>query len=51
MMTTLIDSIREQVIAEYSAMGLDARVEIDNFDTLTAEQLSDELTYLSDFQG
>ncbi len=42
---------RAAVRAEYAVAGLDADVEIDGFDTMTAEQLRDELTYLGDYQG
>lgn len=42
---------RREVIAECVAMGIDPFVEIDNFGKLTADQLHDELAYLSDHQG
>lgn len=42
---------RQTLIREYASAGLDARVEIDGFDNLTAEQLTDEITYLSDYTG
>jgi hypothetical protein len=38
-------------VEEYATAGLDAAVEIDGFDRLTAEQYSDEVAYLADFQG
>lgn len=37
--------------AAYAAQGLDADAEVDGIDTMTADQLRDELTYLSDYQG
>ena len=42
---------RDDVRAAYAAMGLDADVEIDGFDTMTPAQLADELVYLADYQG
>ena len=44
-------AIREAVAAAYRQIGADATVDIENFETLGAEQLSDELTYLADYQG
>jgi hypothetical protein len=32
-------------------MGADATVDIDGFDSMTVDQLSDELAYLADYQG
>jgi hypothetical protein len=32
-------------------MGVDATVDIDGFDSMTVDQLSDELAYLADYQG
>lgn len=37
--------------AAYAAQGLDADAEVDGIDTMTADQLRDEVTYLSDYQG
>lgn len=42
---------RAAVRAEYATAGLDADVEIAGFDTMTADQLMDEITYLGDYQG
>jgi hypothetical protein len=42
---------RMNCIAEFATAGLDATVEIDDFDNLTADQLDDEVAYLADFQG
>lgn len=40
-----------RVIDAYRQIGSDARLEIDGFDTMTADQLNDELVYLADYQG
>ena len=32
-------------------VGADPAVDIDNFETLTTDQLRDEVSYLADFQG
>lgn len=37
--------------AAYAAQGLDADAEVEGIDTMTADQLRDEVTYLSDHQG
>lgn len=42
---------RERCIAEFTAAGLDAAVEVSGFARMTAEQLREEVTYLSDHQG
>lgn len=42
---------RAAVRAAFATAGLDADVEIDGFDTMTAGQLADEITYLGDYQG
>lgn len=42
---------REALEREYRTAGLDAATEIDGFATMTAEELRDEMTYLSDYQG
>lgn len=42
---------RAVCIEEHATAGLDAAVEIDGFDRLTADQYRDEVTYLSDYQG
>jgi hypothetical protein len=42
---------RQIAIEEHATAGLDAAVEIDGFDTMTADQYRDEVTYLSDYQG
>jgi hypothetical protein len=42
---------RLRCVEEYATAGLDAVVEIDGFDRLAAEQYSDEVAYLADFQG
>jgi hypothetical protein len=36
---------------EYATAGLDAASEIDGFDSMTAAELADEVTYLADHQG
>ena len=36
---------------EYATAGLDATIEIESFEKLTAEQLDDEVVYLGDYQG
>jgi hypothetical protein len=38
-------------LAEHAAAGIDATVEIDSFDNLTAAELADEVAYLADYQG
>jgi hypothetical protein len=42
---------RVRCIAEHATAGIDATVEVENFDTLTAAELADEVVYLADFQG
>jgi hypothetical protein len=42
---------RQIAIEEHATAGIDAAVEIDGFDGLTADQYRDEVTYLSDYQG
>lgn len=42
---------RATVEQAYRNIGADAHLEIDGFDTMTPDQLSDELTYLADYQG
>jgi hypothetical protein len=42
---------RVRCIAEHATAGLDATVEVENFDALTAAELADEVAYLADFQG
>lgn len=37
--------------AAYAEIGADAEIDCENFRTLTAEELRDELVYLADFQG
>ena len=44
-------SARAAVRAEYATAGLDADAEIEGFDTMTADQLADEIAYLGDYQG
>jgi len=44
-------SARRRIVKAYAEMGLDAAIEIDGFDAMTADQLSDELTYFADYQG
>lgn len=46
-----IEAARDAARREFATAGLDAAVEIDGFDRLTADQLRDEVTYLSDYQG
>lgn len=40
-----------RVIDAYRQIGADARLEIDGLDTMTPDQLNDELVYLADYQG
>ena len=42
---------RMRCIEDYATAGLDATIEVDNFESLTAEQLDDEVVYLGDYQG
>jgi hypothetical protein len=42
---------RGRTIAEYATLGLDPFVEVDGFARMTAEQLSDEVVYLADYQA
>lgn len=42
---------RIEVVSAFAVAGLDATVEVENFDRLSAEQLRDQITYLSDYQG
>jgi hypothetical protein len=42
---------RQITIDEHATAGIDATVEIDHFDRMTAEQLDAETIYLSDYQG
>lgn len=42
---------RGRTIAEYATMQLDPFVEISGFAKMTAEQMTDEITYLADYQG
>jgi hypothetical protein len=46
-----LNDARMRCILEYAAAGIDATVEIDDFDTLTAAELADEVAYLADYQG
>ena len=46
-----IEAARDAARREFATAGLDAAVEIDGFDRMTAGQLRDEVTYLSDYQG
>jgi hypothetical protein len=46
-----LHAARVALAREYKTAGLDATVEIDDFDNLTADQLDDEVAYLADFQG
>lgn len=50
-METMIEDMRRQVLEAYAEIGSDARIECVNFESLTAEQLRDELVYLADYQG
>lgn len=45
------DVMRRAVLDAYAEAGADARVDCDNFETLTVDQLRDELVYLADYQG
>ncbi|NBW23651.1 MAG: hypothetical protein EBR82_88475 [Caulobacteraceae bacterium] len=45
------EAAREAARREFATAGLDAAVEIEGFDTMTADQYRDEVTYLSDYQG
>lgn len=40
-----------RVIDAYRQIGADARLEINGFDTMTPDQLNDELVCLADYQG
>jgi len=42
---------RQITIDEHATAGIDAAVEIEGFDAMTADQYRDEVTYLSDYQG
>ena len=42
---------RGRLLAECATMGLDPDVDIGRIGRMTAEQLSDQLTYLGDYQG
>jgi len=42
---------RVALAREYKTAGMDATVEVEDFDNMTADQLRDELTYLADYQG
>lgn len=42
---------RAAVETAYASIDADAHLEIDGFDAMTVDQLSDELTYLADYQG
>lgn len=44
-------AMRRDVLDAYAEVGADARVDCDNFETLTVDQLRDELVYLADYQG
>ncbi len=46
-----LHAARVALAREYKTAGMDATVEVENFDSLTADQLRDEVVYLSDFQG
>ena len=46
-----LHAARVALAREYRAAGIDATVEIDGFDNLTAAELADEVVYLADFQG
>ena len=50
-METILEDMRRQVLEAYAEIGSDARNECVNFDSLTAEQLRDEMVYLADYQG
>jgi hypothetical protein len=40
-----------ECIAEFATAGMDATIEVENFDSLKADQLRDEVAYLADYQG
>ena len=42
---------RGRAIAEYAVLGIDPFTEVDGFARMTAEQMSDDVAYLADFQG
>lgn len=42
---------RAALLAECATMGIDPAADIGRIDRMTAEQLRDQLTYLSDFNG
>ena len=42
---------RQIAIKEHAAAGIDARVDVDGFEAMSAGQLDAEVVYLSDFQG
>lgn len=45
------DAMRRAVLDAYAEAGADARVDCENFEALTVDQLRDELVYLADYQG
>ena len=45
------EAAREAARREFATAGIDAAVEIEGFDAMTADQYRDEVTYLSDYQG
>ena len=42
---------RVRCLTEHAAAGIDATVEIEGFEHLTAAELADEVVYLADYQG
>jgi hypothetical protein len=46
-----LNDARVRCITEHESAGIDATVEVENFDTLTAAELDDEVVYLADYQG
>ena len=44
-------AMRQAVLDAYAEIGADARLDCENFETLTVDQLRDELVYLADYQG
>ncbi len=47
----MLEDMRRQVLEAYAEIGSDARIECENLESLTADQLRDELAYIADYQG
>lgn len=48
---TRASAMRRAVLDAYAEAGADATVDCQNFETLTVDQLRDELIFLADYQG